>query len=248
MISKTHTKYIQSLQHKKFRDEADLFIAEGPKVVLDLLAGRKFICKELFAVKIWIAEQCKLLASLNDTAVVEVEDFELKKISALTTSHQVLAVFEKRKQNFDIRCSNKITLALDAIQDPGNLGTIIRIADWFGIKQIIAGMDTVELYNPKVIQSSMGSFLRVNLWYQSLAELLENPGVSVYGALLHGSNIHNETSIAEGILVIGNESKGLSEGLLPFINHPVTIPRIGGAESLNAAVATVIILSHLKKG
>ncbi len=138
-------------------------------------------------------------------------------------------------------------MVLDGIQDPGNFGTIIRIADWFGIKQIVASEDTVELYNPKVIQSTMGSFLRVNVWYQPLPGFLQSAGIPVYGALLNGKNMHGEPPVTEGLLVIGNESKGISKELLPFISHPITIPRLGGAESLNAAVAAGIIVSHLTK-
>lgn len=127
------------------------------------------------------------------------------------------------------------------------MGTIIRIADWFGIEQIIASEDTVELYNPKVIQSTMGSFMRIKLWYKPLTHFLSALQVPVYGALLTGNNLYEQPLLKEGVLVIGNESKGIRPELLPFISHPVTIPRIGGAESLNAAVATGILLSHLIK-
>ena len=168
MLSKTHTKYIQSLQHKKFRDEANLFIAEGPKVVMDLLADRKFVCKELFAVKEWLNEQKEIVTTLAATDVSETADFELKKISALTTSHSVLAVFEKRKQNLSVQTAGNIVLALDTIQDPGNLGTIIRIADWFGITAIVCAVGTTDMYNPKVVQSTMGSLGRVNIVYTDL--------------------------------------------------------------------------------
>ena len=246
MLSKTHTKYIQSLQHKKFRDEADLFIAEGPKVVLDLLAGRKFICKELFAVKNWIVEQSKILASLKDTVVVEVEEFELKKISALTTSHHVLAVFEKRKQNFDISCSNKITLALDAIQDPGNLGTIIRIADWFGITDIVCAVGTADMYNAKVVQSTMGSLGRVNIIYTNLPDWLKvNKSIKIFSASLEGKDIKLTGKLKEGIVVIGNEATGVSDEIMKLVDKKITILKIGKAQSLNAAVATGIILSHI---
>ena len=246
MLSKTHTKYIQSLQHKKFRDETDLFIAEGPKVVLDLLASHKFVCKELFAVKNWITEQSKILASLKDTAVVEVEDFELKKISALTASHSVLAIFEKRKQNFGIRCSGKIVLALDAIQDPGNLGTIIRIADWFGVIDIVCAVGTADMYNAKVVQSTMGSLGRVNIVYTDLPEWLKaNKQVKIFSASLEGKDIKLSGKLKEGIIVIGNEANGVSDEIIKLVDEKITIPKFGKAESLNAAVATGIILSHI---
>ena len=247
MLSKTHTKYIQSLQHKKFRDETNLFIAEGPKVVLDLLAGHKFVCKEIFAVKNWIAEQTKIVSSLRETSVTEVEDFELKKISALAASHSVLAIFEKRKPNFEIRCSGKITLALDAIQDPGNLGTIIRIADWFGIIDIVCATGTADMYNPKVVQSTMGSLGRVNIVYTGLPEWLKkNKPIKIFSASLEGKDIHLTGKLEEGIIVIGNEANGVSDEIIKLADEKITIPKIGEAESLNAAVATGIILSHIK--
>ena len=240
MLSKNEIKYIQSLCHKKQRQKDGLFIAEGSKLV-DELIHSDYTVKKIYGTANWVR---------NHTAVVEtitVSDLELEKISLLQSPNEVVAIAVQKKITVSPVLTQNLTIVLDGIQDPGNLGTIIRIADWFGIKQIIAGMDTVELYNPKVIQGSMGSFLRINMWYQSIEVLLKNSSVPVYGALLQGNNIHNQESITEGILVIGNESKGISEGLLPFIDHPVTIPRIGGAESLNAAVATGIILSHLKK-
>ena len=157
MLSKTHTKYIQSLLHKKFRDEYNLFIAEGPKVVMDLLESRKFTCKEIFALQDWVTGNTKRLSILTKTPVTTVVDFELEKISTLATQHQVMAVFEKGKEDAAIKTTGKITLVLDSIQDPGNLGTIIRIADWFGISDIICSEGCADMYNPKVVQSTMGN-------------------------------------------------------------------------------------------
>lgn len=247
MLSKTHTKYIQRLLHKKFRDESGLFLAEGPKVVAELLANGKFVCKELFAVQSWVDSEEKILKKLTDTAVQVVEDFELKRISALATSHSVLAVFEKRTQNFEIQLSNKITLALDAIQDPGNLGTIIRIADWFGIADIVCAAGTADIYNAKVVQSTMGSLGRVNVVYTDLPVWLQkNKQVKIYSASLDGKDVNEIGKLAEGIIVIGNEANGVSDEVLKFVDEKITIPKTGEAESLNAAVATGIILSHLK--
>ena len=238
MISRNDIKYIQSLCHKKFRQQEDLFIAEGPKVVDELLQSDYWI-KNIYATSDWIAHNTD-----KKVAAVEITEIELGRISALQTPHQVLAVVE-RKQPAAVQLNNQWTLVLDAIQDPGNLGTIIRIADWFGIKNIICSGDTAELYNPKVIQSTMGSFVRVNLSYQPLSEVLEKANVPVYGAVLNGENVYTSGKQQEGILIIGNEGKGIRKELLPFVTHPVTIPRIGGAESLNAGVATGIIISHL---
>ncbi len=247
MLSKTHTKYIQNLSHKKFRDESNLFIAEGPKVVTELLTGGKFVCKELLALQSWIDGHQKILESYTDTVVQVVEDFELKKISALTTSHSVLAVFEKRTQNFEIQLSNKITLALDAIQDPGNMGTIIRIADWFGITDIICAAGTADMYNPKVVQSTMGSLGRVNIVYTDLPVWLKNnKQIKIFSASLDGKDIKKAGKLIEGIIVIGNEANGVSDEVLKLVHEKIAILKIGEAESLNAAVATGIILSHLK--
>lgn len=238
MISRNDIKYIQSLCHKKFRQQEDLFIAEGPKVVDELLQSDYWV-KNIYATRDWIAQNTE-----KKMAAIEITDIELGRISALQTPHQVLAVVE-RKQPAVVQFNNQWTLMLDAIQDPGNLGTIIRIADWFGIKNIICSEDTAELYNPKVIQSTMGSFVRVNLSYQPLSEVLEKANVPVYGAVLNGENVYTSGKQQEGILIIGNEGKGMRKELLPFVTHPVTIPRMGGAESLNAGVATGIIISYL---
>jgi len=240
MLSKNELKYIQSLCQKKQRQLEGLFIAEGGKLVDELLKS-DYRIQNIYALPGWSPQYSSLVN------VVTVTEIELQKISALQTPNQVLAVVEQKKTRMMPVFNNRLSLVLDGIQDPGNLGTIIRIADWFGITQVIASEDTVELYNPKVIQSTMGSFVRVTVWYQPLLEVLETSTIPVYGALLNGKNMNGEPPVTEGILVIGNESKGISKELLPFITHPITIPRLGGAESLNAAVATGIIVSHLKK-
>jgi len=246
MFSKTHTKYIQSLQHKKFRDEHNLFIAEGPKVVLDLLESRKFTCKELFALEDWIKEHNELQSTLTNTSINPVRDFELEKISALSTPNNVLAVFEKRKQNFDIEITGKIILALDSVQDPGNLGTIIRIADWFGVQCIICSEGCADMYNPKVVQSTMGSLGRVNVFYTGLVDWLKkNKKTKIYSASLEGKALQSFGKIKEGIIIIGNEAHGISDEVMQLVNERITIPGRGAAESLNAAVAAGIILSHV---
>lgn len=246
MISKSQTKYIQSLQYKKFRDESGLFIAEGPKVVMDLLKGGKFACKELFAVTGWLNANAELKAASHETSFVEIEGFELQKISALATANNVLAVFEKRKEDGAIRFEGKITLALDTVQDPGNFGTIIRIADWFGVETIICSRNCADMYNPKVVQSSMGSLGRVNILYDELTSLLKsNKNIKIYAAGLQGRDVDQLRGIKEGMIIIGNESKGISDEVIALADEMITIPKIGEAESLNAAVAAGIILSHL---
>lgn len=247
MLSKTHTKYIQSLQHKKLRDETGLFIAEGPKVVMDLLNSRKFVCKEILALNNWLQEHNKQLSLLHDTVITAVEDFELQKIAALSTAHAVVAVFEKRKPVYKIETALKITLVLDTIQDPGNLGTIIRIADWFGVENIVCSIGCADMYNAKVVQSTMGSLGRVNVVYTDLVAWLdENSKVKIYSASLEGDDVKAVGKLKEGILIIGNEANGVSNEVMDLVNEKINIPRIGQAESLNAAVAAGIILSHVR--
>ena len=239
MLSKNEAKYIQSLQHKKYRNEEKMFIAEGVKLVDEILKS-DFTIKKIFAIHEWANAHKSAFAN-----VTEITEQELKKISLLQTPNHVLALVEQKVKSSEVDFKNKFTLVLDGIQDPGNFGTIIRIADWFGIKDIVCSNDTAELYNPKVIQSTMGSFLRMNIVYEELLPLLKTVTVPVFGAVLNGKNISNITAVKEGILIIGNEGNGIKKELLPFIQQPVTIPRSGGAESLNAAVATGIIVSHL---
>jgi TrmH family RNA methyltransferase len=241
MLSKNEVKYIQSLYHKKTREAEGVFIVEGPKMVREL-AHSAYTIRKLYATDEWIN-----VTGVNTEAVtVTIE--ELQRISGLQTANQVVAVVEQQKLNDLPVLKGQLTLVLDDIQDPGNLGTIIRIADWFGIKQLIASDNSVELYNPKVIQSTMGSFVRVKVWYKDIALVLQNAGIPVYGALLNGKSVFEMTGVEEGLLVIGNESKGISDAVKKCITDPVTIPRLGGAESLNAAVATGIILSHIAPG
>jgi TrmH family RNA methyltransferase len=239
VLNKNEAKYIQSLCHKKQRQEERLFIAEGVKLVDELLQT-DYRIRKLYATAGWIQTH-------PDTEAQPVTEQELERISGLVSPNQVLAIVEQKEQAEKPVLKQQFTIALDGIQDPGNMGTIIRIADWFGIRNILAGTDTVELYNPKVIQATMGSFTRVDLWYGPLGSILSESGVPVFGAVLEGKDIHHAEKAAEGILLIGNEGKGISHALLSHVTHPVTIPRIGGAESLNAAVATGIILSHLIK-
>ncbi len=245
MINKTHTKYIQSLHHKKFRDEYGVFIAEGPKVVLELLHSREFVCKELFAEESWLQQQTTL-ANHSGINTVALKDFELEKISMLTTPHSVLAVFEKKQAAAPANIRNSITLVLDGIQDPGNMGTIIRTADWFGVSNIICSAACADMYNPKVVQSTMGSLARVNIFYTDLVKWVqENDTVKKYAAALDGRHISEVKDIKEGILIIGNEGKGVSNAIMSLVDERITIPKIGGAESLNAAVAAGIILAFV---
>jgi RNA methyltransferase, TrmH family len=238
MLSKNEVKYIQSLYHKKTRETEGVFVVEGPKMADELLRSGYNI-KKIYATEDWLQP-----AGLQQDIITVKED-ELQRLTAMQTANQVLVVAEQKLQTGTPQVKGQLTLVLDGIQDPGNLGTIIRIADWFGVQQVVASEDTVELYNPKVIQATMGSFIRVNTWYQDLDVFLESANVPVYGALLTGKNVFEMNRVEEGLLVIGNESKGINDAVKKMITDPVTIPKKGGAESLNAAVAAGIILSHI---
>ena len=249
MFSKSTIKYIQSLQHKKFRDEHNAFIAEGPKLVGELLASGAFACAAVYALEEWANNQTYSVKNQLKAEVEIVKDFELEKITSFSTANQVLAVFEKKTGISVLNPVNEITLVLDDIQDPGNLGTIIRIADWFGIKNIICSLHTADMYNPKVVQSTMASLGKVNIFYTDIeAWLSKNEAIKKYAAALDGATLSSVGKIKEGILIIGNESKGISPNVMALANEKITIPRTGEAESLNAAVATGIILYGLKQG
>ena len=247
MLSKPNIKYIQSLAHKKLRDDGGVFVAEGPKVVTALLHSGKFAAKMVCASPSWIHENANLLKGITSENRFEVSDIELEKISQLQTPNKVVAVLYKNEQRLSALPGN-FSLMLDAIQDPGNMGTIIRTADWFGIPNIICSYECADCYNPKVVQASMGSLARVNIIFTDLeALILANRDVKVYAATLSGKAVSTFTP-AEGILLIGNEGNGVSKKLLTLAAGEVTIPKMGSAESLNAAVACGILLSHWVQG
>lgn len=243
MINKSVVKYIQSLQHKKFRDEHRAFIAEGPKPVSELLEDGNFDCENIFCIQKGISFLSGKAAGRFKGKPNIIEDFELEKISVLSTPNNILAVFKQKPINIKPALSQKITLVLDDIQDPGNLGTIIRIADWFGVENIFCSPATADCYNPKVVQSTMASLGRVNIVYGDIAQVLkENPGIIKYAAVLGAENIKVLGKKKEGIIIIGNESKGISAEVLKLADKKISIERMGAAESLNAAVAAGIIL------
>jgi len=243
MLVKSKLKYIQSLGQKKFRKEEGLFIAEGPKLVKELLEDDVVNVKEIYALKEWIDENKKLLISRD---IIEISAFELGKISQLTTPNKVLALVQQFDENSHIITKGKITIVLDDVQDPGNMGTIIRIADWFGINQLICSHGCADVYNSKVIQSTMGSIARVRVVYTDVIQWLNGQNnINIYAAALKGKDIADMEKIKEGILIIGNESKGISPEVFALAKEKITISKKGKAESLNAAVACGIILSHL---
>jgi TrmH family RNA methyltransferase len=247
MISKNQLKQIKSLHLKKNREESKKFLAEGVKTVKELLQVRPELIESIIATRDFISINGKILSQAKGINVTEVSEKELEQISALSTPNEALAVchyFEEAGISFDF--SKSFSFYLDDIRDPGNFGTIIRLADWFGISQVFCSESSCELYNPKVIQSTMGAFMRVKVNYIPLKKLVAEREVkNIYGAVLNGKNIYAE-KLQHGLIVIGNESKGISEENLVHITHPLTIPSHSnsGTESLNAAMASSIIASE----
>ncbi len=243
MLGKKKIKYIQSLGQKKFRQEEGLFIAEGPKIVQELLEADVTAVKELYALQEWIHDNKELIGK---NQVIEITEIELEKISQLATPNKVVALVLHYEKQPIFTVTDQVTIVLDNIQDPGNLGTLIRLADWFGVSQLICSPDSADLYNPKVVQSTMGSIARVNVQYIELEPWLKSlQNINIYAASLDGEDVSTMKKIDEGIIIIGNESKGISPGLMDLCHKKITIPKKGKAESLNAAVAAGIILSHV---
>ena len=247
MISKNKIKYIRSLEQKKNRNKEGKFVAEGFKVVDDLLALQP--ADLIVATQEWL--HGKHFA--DQTEVIEVTEEELKKVSFLQHPQQVLAVFRQATSGDYSINTSELSLALDGVQDPGNLGTIIRIADWFGITHIYCSQDTADVYNPKVVQATMGSIARVKVEYGNLLALVESlpADVPVYGTLLDGDNIYQQTLENRGLIVMGNEGKGISPALAKKVNRRLLIPNFpegrATADSLNVAIATAITCSEFRR-
>ncbi len=245
MLVKSQVKYIQSLGHKKFRDADGVFVAEGPKIVQELLLAGNLKLVQCFATADWLSLHHGLLSG-REKLFIQTDEKQLERISFHSTPHQVLAVFTQPVFN-KMERPGGITLLLDTIQDPGNLGTIIRTADWFGLYRIVCSMDTVDVFNPKTVQSAMGSLVRVELTYTDLAEYIRaNPELPVYASSLDGEDLTGNLPLSKALLLMGNESKGIHPVLESLAAKRIRIPRIGGAESLNVAVATGILLSRIK--
>ena len=245
MLTKKVVKYIQSLTHKKFREEEGVFVAEGPKVISEFLLEEKIECEGVYAEKSWIENNRNLVNLLPGDKVTEVDGQFLGRISHLKTPNQVLGIFKKPKAIYPVM-KDKLSIMLDDLQDPGNMGTIIRTADWFGVEHIICSENSVDCFNQKVVQATMGSLLRVNVYYTDLSSFIQNnASIKIFAAALNGNSLFTMNKIDEGIILIGNESKGISDELFQLSSEKITIPKFGHAESLNAAVATGIILSHI---
>lgn len=239
-LSKNQLKLITSLQQKKYRTSHNLFIAEGTKVVNELL-NSNFELKQLYCVDNSEYE--------NKENVIKITDLDLKKISNLKTPNNVLALFEI--PTAETIKNEGLILALDEINDPGNLGTIIRLCDWFGVDQIVCSKNTVDCYNLKVVQASMGSLTRVSIAYTDLELYLEHIKLPKYASLMNGENVYKSVLPKNAVLVMGNEANGISTKILNLMTNTISIPRFGKlqqAESLNVATATAILLSEFKRG
>ncbi|UJF19494.1 RNA methyltransferase [Vibrio sp. SS-MA-C1-2] len=241
MISKNQIKLLRALGQKKQRKVQGLFLVEGEKNVIELLDS-SLIIKQIFGTAEFLsANQERLQAFQSIEASLE----ELTKASSLVSNNAAVAIVEIPKDK--IPQAKGLMIALDGVSDPGNLGTIIRLADWYGIKHIIASRDCADPYNPKTIRATMGSFGRVTVTLTDLPLYLEQADIPVYGAFLEGENIHKTDFSPEGILLMGSESHGVREEAEQFVTDKITIPAFGGAESLNVAMATGIILDNLRR-
>lgn len=240
MVSKNQIKLITSLQQKKYRKQEQLFFAEGVKVVQELLHSN-FELQDLFTTK-------QDFLTVPKNKVHAISEVELKKISALTTPNTCLAVFKIPKVKEMVE--KGLIVALDDVRDPGNLGTIIRLCDWFGIETLFCSEESVDIYNPKVVQATMGSISRVNVVYGNLETFLSQTKLPVFGTFMDGNNIYQEELPKEGIIVMGNEANGISTSVEKLVSERIAIPRFGNlqvTESLNVATATAIILSEFKR-
>jgi RNA methyltransferase, TrmH family len=243
MLSKSQISFIKSLHQKKYRKEHGLFIVEGIKSIQEFFQS-SYQIHTIF----YNSEQYHLLPKLPaNINLFEVKNAELEKISTLQTPQGFLALIHIPKNSALIlkELKNQFTLVLDGVQDPGNMGTIIRTADWFGFKNIICSADCVEIYNPKTVQATMGSLARINIYETDLPALLQKNTIPVFGALLDGESIYKTQWGTEGLVILGNEGKGISAEVIKKINKPITIPRVGQAESLNVAVSAAIFCAEL---
>ncbi|WP_282056849.1 TrmH family RNA methyltransferase [Maribacter luteus] len=239
MVGKSQIKFIKSLQQKKYRIQHGMFVVEGIKTVRELL-GSNFEAHKVYTID-------NDLVSVEQVNVELVSEGDLKRISNLKNPNKVLGVF-KFPMVKPIEEQGWI-LALDDVRDPGNLGTIIRLCDWFGVRQLVCSENTVDCFNPKVLQATMGSITRVNIVYTDLLQFIKSSELSVYGTFMDGENVHVTKMPEKGILVMGNEANGISKEIADLVNHKITIPQFGGqkTESLNVATATAIFLNEIRR-
>jgi len=248
MLTRNTLKYLQSLKQKKFRQMYNNFVVEGEKMATEIIRHQGLVIEGIFALAPWIKSNRSLLRDI-DTIVQEVSQKDLARISSLKTPNQVFVVCKMPTYNLDLATINtSLTLFLDNLQNPGNMGSILRIADWFGLPYVFCSTNTVEVYNPKVIQASMGAFLRVKIIPIEFADLIERlPELPVFAAVLQGANVFKTDLPNNGLLIIGNEGAGVSNEIIAQASHLIRIPKgpQGGAESLNAAVAAGILCAAI---
>ncbi len=239
MVGKNQIKLIASLQQKKFRQAHGLFFAEGVKCIAELLAS-DFELYHLY-------QTAEVFPEVSAAAKTRISDADLKKMSALSTPNNCLAVF--RIPGAAPVEHRGLILALDDIRDPGNLGTMVRLCDWFGVAQVVCSNETVDLYNPKVVQATMGSIARVAVHYVDLPTFLDQSKLPVFGTFMDGGNIYAQQLPKEGIVVMGNEANGISPAVAQAVSHRIAIPRFGAkqTESLNVSTATAIVLSEFRR-
>lgn len=240
MVSKNQIKFITSLQHKKYRIKHNLFIAEGVKVIQEFLDSN-YVLEHLY-------ETDFLFEQVSASQKTLIKEDDMKRITAFSSASSCLAIFKIPTPTKIM--DNGVIVALDDIRDPGNLGTIIRLCDWFGITQIVCSQETVDVYNPKVIQATMGSISRVSINYIDLKDYVSKSKLPVYGTFMEGNNVYSEELPGEAIIILGNEANGISKELEKIIEHKLSIPRFGSiqkTESLNVASAAAIILSEFKR-
>ncbi|MGV3561611.1 TrmH family RNA methyltransferase [Larkinella arboricola] len=246
MLSKSLSKYIQSLHQKKYRQEHAAFLVEGAINVLELCAS-DYSIELLLATESFYKENARLLDKQPVRLEMVTAD-DLRRVGSLVANDACLAVAKTKENRFLVADADEFVLVLDDIRDPGNLGTILRIADWYGIRKLICSQSTADVYNPKVISASKGSFTRVEWYYCDLngylSELSETP---VYGAFLDGADVHSQSFGASGYIIMGNEANGISSEVEWFVNQRITIPRYGQAESLNVGIATAVICDNLRR-
>lgn len=243
MLSNAQSKYIRSLTQLKYRRQYKLFTVEGDKMAKEWLSSGLQI-NMIVSIRDWQEQNDALVKAHPEAELCIADDNMLERIGSLQTPNKVLLVVPQQEQVATID-ANDWCIAVDQLQDPGNMGTIIRIADWFGVKHVICTPDSVDYYNPKVVQSAMGGHLRVQLHVRDLESFIKESDMPVYAAVLGGTDVFALPSPDPGILLIGNESKGLHDSLVQLATHKVTIPGKGGAESLNAAVSTGILMAAL---
>jgi len=252
MLSKKNEQYIKSLSLKKFRQKYNNFIIEGDKMVSELLVQVPNQIERIFALSSWINQYDQKLKKI-DVSVQEINDRELKKISSLKTPNQALAVVQQWEPDFQpTQLEGGLSLYLDGIQNPGNMGTILRTADWFGIDWVVCSPDSVDRFSPKVVQATMGALFSVKSVSRKIEDLtLKKLNLPIYGAILKGEDLFRTSLKKQGLIVIGNEGQGIRSDVLPFVDHPISIPahqKTRGTESLNAAIATGIICATFRGG